>query len=163
MKKNDILEKIKGNEKLIGEILGGFISSSIDVAELEVIPFEDQHKYILRFKFKEKSLQYPALQKGVARDPKPDEMKLQQGRKHSPTRKPLAADHPASSQKGFYWTEKRDKIIKDNFEELGPSGIYDKSLLPGFSLTQIRKHCQDLGLMDQYGNSKVKNGAGPDS
>lgn len=45
--------------------------------------------------------QYPALQKGVARDPKPDEMNLQQGRK-SPTRKPLAADHPASSHKKNY-------------------------------------------------------------
>jgi hypothetical protein len=65
--------------------------------------------------------------------------------------------------KSFYWTNKRDKIIKENFNELGASGIFDKSLLPGFSLTQIRTRCQDLGLIDQYGNSKVKHGAGPDS
>jgi hypothetical protein len=46
---------------------------------------------------------------------------------------------------------KRDRVLRENFEELGVSGIFDKSLLPGFSLTEIRKRCMDLGLLDQYG------------
>ena len=104
---------------------------------------------------------YPVLQKGVARDPKPDEMKLQQGRK-SPTRewRPLAADHPASSHKK-YWTKKNDQLLRKNFKE----GMLQRDLMPmelkRFSTTEIRDHCIEIGLMDQYGI--WKNGAGSDS
>lgn len=58
------------------------------------------------------------------------------------------------TKKTFEWTKERDKIICDNFGELGISGIYDKSLLPGFSLMEIRNRCRKLDLIDQYGNTK---------
>jgi len=57
----------------------------------------------------------------------------------------------------FNWTWRRDNIVRANFDVLGPSGIYDKSLLPGFTLHDIRKRCQVLGLMDQYGNRVEKH------
>lgn len=91
--------------------------------------------------------QYPASQKGVARDPKPDEMKLQQGRK-SPTRKPLAADHPASSHKkkrSFYWTKERHEILTDNFFKKTPEEIM--KLLPGVTLEEIQQHAEYSGLV----------------
>lgn len=59
-----------------------------------------------------------------------------------------------SRKDAFQWTKDKDKIICDNFGKLGVSGIYDKSLFPGFSLAEIRKRCQELNLIDQYGNTK---------
>ncbi len=62
-------------------------------------------------------------------------------------------------KKGFYWTAARDRILRDNFEALGPGGIYDKSLLPGFSLHEIRDRCISLKLLDQYGIRLEKQGS----
>ena len=56
------------------------------------------------------------------------------------------------SKKTLSWTKERDAVIRDNFKELGVSGIYDKSMLPGFTMTEIRRRCQDLHLLDDYGN-----------
>lgn len=64
---------------------------------------------------------------------------------------------PSSEPKGFYWNEKRDRVLRDAFDELGVSGIFDKGLLPGFSLTDIRKRCMELCLIDEYGNIVKKN------
>jgi hypothetical protein len=65
----------------------------------------------------------------------------------------LPGEKPIINQeKNFDWNKKRDEIIRDNFDELGPSGIFDKSLLPGFSLAEIRVRCQYLDLIDEYGN-----------
>lgn len=104
--------------------------------------------------------QYPALQKGVARDPKPDEMKLQQGRK-SPTRKPLAADHPASSHKkrSFYWTHERAEILQDNYFTKTMDEL--EALLPGATCVEITAEAQRLGMVLK--KTGVKNGARPDS
>jgi len=93
--------------------------------------------------------QYPVLKTGVARDPKPDEMKLQQGRKQSPTtRKPLAANHPASSH---YWTKKRDAILREKFNDDLLVGHSLPAELSGFSLTEIRQRCIELKLLNQFG------------
>lgn len=54
----------------------------------------------------------------------------------------------------FQWTPAKDKILRNNFNELGVSGIFDKILLPGFGLTEIRHRCQELGLIDQFGLKK---------
>lgn len=94
-------------------------------------------------RIKELEERYPALQKGAARDPKPDDMKLQQGRK-SPTRKPLAADHPASSHKSFYWTKQRHDILTDNFFKKTPEEII--KLLPGATIEEIQQHAEYSGL-----------------
>ncbi len=107
-------------------------------------------------RIKELEERYPALQKGVARDPKPDEMKLQQGRK-SPTRKPLAADHPASSHKKQYWTAAREEILRDNFYKKTITELVQ--ILPGFSEAEILAKAEYMG-MKQNGD---ENGAGPDS
>jgi len=55
-----------------------------------------------------------------------------------------------------YWTKKYDKIVLDNFGCLGPDGIFAGKLLPGFTLSEIRSHCQDLRLLDKYGNRVEK-------
>lgn len=59
----------------------------------------------------------------------------------------------AETKKNFQWNKERDKILRDNFNELGHGGIYDKSLLPGFSLMDIRQRCIELGLLNKYGVS----------
>lgn len=55
-------------------------------------------------------------------------------------------------------TKKIDDIIKKSFDEHGVSGIYAQKLLPGFSMTEIYRRCQDLGLLDQYGLRPVHKG-----
>jgi len=60
-------------------------------------------------------------------------------------------EHPAPV-KNFEWNSKRDGILVANYDDLGVSGIFDKGLLPGFTMTEIRRRCQDLKLMDEYGN-----------
>ena len=47
-----------------------------------------------------------------------------------------------------------DEIIRKNFNDLGMQGIFDKGILPDFSLTEIRARCQAIGLIDEYGNRK---------
>lgn len=56
-------------------------------------------------------------------------------------------------KKTLGWTPERDQKLRDAFtkKDLGVSGIYDASILPGFSLTEIKQRCQELGLLDQYG------------
>lgn len=61
-------------------------------------------------------------------------------------------------EKNFDWNNKRDSLLVANFESLGVSGIFDKSLLPGFTMTEIRKRCIELKLMDEYGRPKKKGG-----
>lgn len=61
-------------------------------------------------------------------------------------------------EKNFDWNSKRDSILVANFDSLGVSGIFDKSLLPGFTMTEIRKRCQELHLIDEYGNPMRKRG-----
>lgn len=58
-------------------------------------------------------------------------------------------------------TKKVDDIIKKSFDEHGVSGIYDQKLLSGFSMTEIRRRCQDLGLLDQYGLRSSHKGKQP--
>jgi hypothetical protein len=99
---------------------------------------------------------YPALQKGVARDPKPDEMNLQQGRK-SPTRKPLAADHPASSHKKQYWTAEREDLLRDNFYKKTMDELVQ--ILPGFSEAEIQAKAGYMGMKFMV-KSGEKDGAG---
>lgn len=65
-----------------------------------------------------------------------------------------------SAKKPFQWTPQNDQIIMDNFKEHGVSGIYDKSLLPGFTLTEIRHRCQELHLIDSFGNTIEERGGG---
>jgi hypothetical protein len=59
-----------------------------------------------------------------------------------------------SRKDAFQWNKEKDKIICDNFGTIGVGGIYDKSLFPGLSLAEIRKRCQELNLIDQFGNTK---------
>lgn len=70
----------------------------------------------------------------------------------------LPGEKTVSPEKNFHWNEKRDRVLRDNFDELGVQGIFDKSLLPGFSLTEIRKRCMELCLIDEYGNTVSKIG-----
>jgi ribosomal protein L24E len=56
-------------------------------------------------------------------------------------------------KKTLAWTKERDQILLDNFDELRISGIYDQHLLPGFSLSEIRHRCQELHLIDSFGNT----------
>ena len=102
-------------------------------------------------RIKELEERYSALQKGVARDPKPDEMNLQQGRK-SPTRKPLAADHPASSHKKLYWTAAREDILRDNFYKKTMNELVQ--ILSGFSEAEILAKAEYMGM-----KSRVEDGA----
>jgi len=57
-------------------------------------------------------------------------------------------------------TQKIDDTIRKNFDDLGVSGIYDASLLPGFTLGEIRHRCQDLGLVDAFGLTIENRGGG---
>jgi hypothetical protein len=59
-------------------------------------------------------------------------------------------------KKNIDWNKDRDKVLRDNFDELSVSGIFDKSLLPGFSMTDIRTRCMELSLIDEYGNPVQK-------
>jgi len=77
--------------------------------------------------------------------------------KHRPKKTEHSAIIKPVKQKSFAWTKEQDQILRDNFDELGPSGIFDKSLLPGFGLLEIRRRYQDLGLLDQYGNRIEKH------
>lgn len=75
---------------------------------------------------------------------------------------PVKAKRAYVRHKTLNFTGKHDKIVRDNFEAMGPGGIYDKSLLPGFSLAEIRQRCIELRLLDKYGNrpyGRVKDGA----
>jgi hypothetical protein len=58
----------------------------------------------------------------------------------------------------FVWNDEHDKILKKYFDELGPSGIYQKGIFPSAALWEIRARCQDLGLLDQYGNRPETRG-----
>ena len=68
--------------------------------------------------------------------------------------RPKKTEQPTKteSKKTLSWTKERDAVIRDNFKDQGVSGIYDKSMLPGFTMTEIRRRCQDLYLLDDYGN-----------
>lgn len=71
---------------------------------------------------------------------------------------PLKPKRAYVRHKTLNFTKERDRILRDNFEELGHGGIFDKSLLPGFSLAEIRQRCIELGLLDKYGNRVEKRG-----
>jgi hypothetical protein len=76
--------------------------------------------------------------------------------------KPVKLKRAYVRHKTLNFTKERDKIIRDNFDVLGHSGIYDKSLLPGFSLAEIRQRCIKLGLLDKFGvrpDHRGKHGA----
>jgi hypothetical protein len=73
-----------------------------------------------------------------------------------PEKQPETKKH--EHKEAFQWTKEKDKIILDNFKELGISGIYDKNLLIGFSLAEIRHRCQELKLIDAYGNTITERG-----
>jgi len=74
--------------------------------------------------------------------------------KHKPSHPNKKKESEPAVEKGFEWNEKRDAVLVANFNSLGVSGIFDKSLLPGFSMTDIRKRCQDLKLIDEFGRKK---------
>ena len=123
-------------ERMTRDILD-YIIDSIYITEI----------HLLRKTLEDLRKEYPALQKGVARDPKPDEMNLQQGRK-SPTRKPLQRDHPASShkkKKSFYWTKDRVDILQENFFKKSIEELME--LLPGATHEDIQAQARYLGMV----------------
>lgn len=128
MKAKDIFEKIKGNEKLIGEVIGGFISSAVEVAELE---FAD-NKYTVRLKFRNKDPVYPvtAERPGPVDDMGiyPKEMRDQQKKK----------------SKKQYWTAERENLLRDNFfKKTIPELV---QILPGFSEAEILAKAEYMGM-----------------
>ena len=64
---------------------------------------------------------------------------------------PVRTKRKYERHKTLNFTKERDKILRDNFDVLGHSGIFDKSLLPGFSLAEIRTRCIELQLLNQFG------------
>ena len=109
---------------------------------------EKQIKYKDRFNFVE-----PEKQPAIQLDKQPETQKKER-RENDPRN---FVEPIIETKKSFQWTSEKDKILRSNFEALGVSGIYDKSLLPGFSLTEIRHHCQELGLIDQFGLLKKES------
>ena len=71
---------------------------------------------------------------------------------------PVRTKRKYERHKTLNFTTERDRIIRDNFDVLGHSGIFDKSLLPGFSLAEIRQRCIELKLLDKFGVRPEKRG-----
>ena len=79
---------------------------------------------------------------------------LEPGRTAPTTTPPVTLKPPKPTP---VFTTKQDTVIKEHFDELGPSGIYLKNLLPQhYSLTDIKQRCMELKLMDAFGNKYHK-------
>jgi hypothetical protein len=98
---------------------------------------ECQHNIYVEH-LKKQNISSTTEQKPVFSEPTPEKTE-------QPTIEPV-------KQKSLSWTPERDQKLHDAFKkDLGPGGVYDADILPGFTMTEIRKRCQDLGLLDQYG------------
>jgi hypothetical protein len=128
--------------KIIVEI--GNFRFEFDKLDGKVIEFFDE---LLRWKKDYSTQDKPPI--AVPKDPAPH-VDVEE----TPVKKKRAYVH----HKTLKFTAKRDRILRDNFDELGHSGIFDKSLLPGFSLAEIRQRCIELKLLDQYGNRPERRG-----
>lgn len=60
---------------------------------------------------------------------------------------------PEKMKPPVVWTKDQDKILRQNFGEIGISGIYLRNLLPRhYNMGDIKKRCQGLKLMSAFGN-----------